>query len=39
VDAILTPEELRDQLAFALRVSANYGGPHLGPYVLPSDLI
>lgn len=38
VDAILTPEELRDQLAFALRVSANYAGPHLGPYVLPSDL-
>jgi len=38
VDAILTPEELRDQLAFALRVSANYGGPHLGPYVLPSNL-
>ena len=38
VDAILTPEDLRDQLAFALRVTANYPGPHLGPYVLPSDL-
>jgi acetyl-CoA carboxylase carboxyltransferase component len=35
VDAILTPEETRDQLAFALRVTANYAGPHIGPFVLP----
>jgi acetyl-CoA carboxylase carboxyltransferase component len=35
VDGILTPEETRDQLAFALRVVANYAGPHLGPFVLP----
>ncbi|HEX3274229.1 MAG TPA: carboxyl transferase domain-containing protein [Gemmatimonadales bacterium] len=35
VDAILTPEETRDQLAFTLRVVANYAGPHLGPFVLP----
>jgi len=35
VDAIVTPEETRDQLAFALRVSANYAGPHIGPFVLP----
>jgi 3-methylcrotonyl-CoA carboxylase beta subunit len=35
VDAIVTPEETRDQLAFALRVCANYGGPHLGPFALP----
>jgi acetyl-CoA carboxylase carboxyltransferase component len=35
VDAILSPEETRDQLAFALRVVANYAGPHLGPFVLP----
>jgi 3-methylcrotonyl-CoA carboxylase beta subunit len=35
VDAILTPEETRDQLAFALRIAANYAGPHLGPFVLP----
>jgi 3-methylcrotonyl-CoA carboxylase beta subunit len=35
VDAIVTPEETRDQLAFALRISANYAGPHLGPFVLP----
>jgi len=39
VDAILLPEETRDMLAFALRVCANYGGPHLGAFVLPpSDL-
>ncbi|MEZ4411807.1 MAG: carboxyl transferase domain-containing protein [Gemmatimonadales bacterium] len=35
VDAIITPEETRDQLAFLLRTVANYGGPHLGPFVLP----
>jgi len=35
VDAIVAPEETRDQLAFLLRVSANYAGPHLGPFVLP----
>jgi 3-methylcrotonyl-CoA carboxylase beta subunit len=36
VDAIITPEETRDQLAFTLRVAANYAGPHLGPFVLPA---
>ncbi len=35
VDAILTPEETRDQLAFLLRVASGYPGPHLGPFVLP----
>jgi len=35
VDALVTPEETRDLLAFALRVTANYAGPHLGPFVLP----
>jgi acetyl-CoA carboxylase carboxyltransferase component len=35
VDAIITPEETRDLLAFTLRVAANYAGPHLGPFVLP----
>jgi acetyl-CoA carboxylase carboxyltransferase component len=35
VDAILTAEETRDQLAFLLRVSSNYAGPHVGPFVLP----
>jgi acetyl-CoA carboxylase carboxyltransferase component len=35
VDAVIAPEESRDQLAFTLRVTANYAGPHLGPFVLP----
>jgi 3-methylcrotonyl-CoA carboxylase beta subunit len=35
VDAIITPEETRDQLAFLLRASASWAGPHLGPFVLP----
>jgi 3-methylcrotonyl-CoA carboxylase beta subunit len=35
VDAIVIPEETRDQLAFTLRIAANYAGPHLGPFVLP----
>ncbi len=35
VDAIITPEETRDFLAFTLRITANYAGPHLGPFVLP----
>jgi acetyl-CoA carboxylase carboxyltransferase component len=35
VDALLAPEETRDQLAFLLRVVASYPGPHIGPFVLP----
>jgi 3-methylcrotonyl-CoA carboxylase beta subunit len=35
VDVIITPEETRDLLAFTLRITANYAGPHLGPFVLP----
>jgi acetyl-CoA carboxylase carboxyltransferase component len=35
VDAILTVEETRDQLAFLLRATSNYAGPHIGPFVLP----
>jgi len=35
VDAIVAPEETRDQLAFTLRTTAHYPGPHLGPFVLP----
>ena len=35
VDAIVTPEDTRDQVAFLLRVAGNYAGPHLGPFVLP----
>jgi 3-methylcrotonyl-CoA carboxylase beta subunit len=38
VDAILTPEELRRQLAFALHVVTADAGPHLGPFVLPATL-
>ncbi|HVO34551.1 MAG TPA: carboxyl transferase domain-containing protein [Gemmatimonadales bacterium] len=38
VDAIVTPEELRAQLAFALQVVSNEPGPHLGPFVLPATL-
>ncbi|MEZ4587776.1 MAG: acyl-CoA carboxylase subunit beta [Gemmatimonadales bacterium] len=35
VDTIVTPEETRDALAFLLRVSSEYAGPHLGAFVLP----
>ncbi len=35
VDAILTPEDTRQMLGFALRVCSNYDGPHLGAYTLP----
>jgi 3-methylcrotonyl-CoA carboxylase beta subunit len=35
VDAIVTAEETRDVLAFLLRVTSGYAGPHLGPFVLP----
>jgi acetyl-CoA carboxylase carboxyltransferase component len=38
VDAILTPEDTRPMLAFLLEVSAEYAGPHVGPYVLPDRL-
>jgi acetyl-CoA carboxylase carboxyltransferase component len=38
VDAVISPEETRDALELALRVSLNYGGPHLGPFVLPQAL-
>ncbi|MDT5060599.1 MAG: 3-methylcrotonyl-CoA carboxylase beta subunit [Acidobacteriota bacterium] len=39
VDAVILPEDTRDALELALRVSLNYGGPHLGPFVLPPALI
>ena len=35
VDAIITPEETRDLLAFLVRVTQHYEGAHLGPFVLP----
>ena len=36
VDAILTPGETRDTLAFLLEVSNEFIGPHLGAFGLPS---
>jgi len=36
VDAILTPEETRDTLAFLLEVANEFTGPHLGAFALPS---
>ena len=35
VDAIVTPEESRDMLAFLFETAAEYGGPHLGVFSLP----
>lgn len=37
VDAIVTPEEVRDQLSFALRVVTAHPGPHIGAFVLPQS--
>lgn len=38
VDAVIAPEETRDALELALRLSLNYSGPHLGQFVLPAVL-
>jgi acetyl-CoA carboxylase carboxyltransferase component len=38
VDAVIVPEDTRDALEMALRVSLNYAGPHLGQFVLPPVL-
>ena len=38
VDAVIAPEETRDALELALRISSNYSGPHLGQFVLPPTL-
>jgi acetyl-CoA carboxylase carboxyltransferase component len=38
VDAVIAPEETRNALELALRVSLNYSGPHLGQFVLPAGL-
>jgi acetyl-CoA carboxylase carboxyltransferase component len=35
VDAIVTVEETRQALGFLLRVTGNFAGPHIGPFVLP----
>jgi 3-methylcrotonyl-CoA carboxylase beta subunit len=39
VDAVIAPEETRDALELALRLSLNYRGPHLGQFVLPPALV
>jgi len=36
VDAIVTPDDTRDTLAFLLEISAEFTGPHLGAFTLPS---
>jgi acetyl-CoA carboxylase carboxyltransferase component len=38
VDAVIAPEETRDALGLALRVSLHYSGPHLGQFILPASL-
>ncbi|HZE68459.1 MAG TPA: acyl-CoA carboxylase subunit beta [Pyrinomonadaceae bacterium] len=38
VDAVIAPEDTRDALELALRTSLNYSGPHLGPFVLSSNV-
>jgi acetyl-CoA carboxylase carboxyltransferase component len=35
VDAIVTPENLRDALLLALRTTLNTSQPHIGAFVLP----
>ena len=37
VDAIVTPEETRDTVAFLLEVCSEFTGPHIGAFSLPSD--
>ena len=39
VDAVIAPEDTRDVLELSLRTALNYGGPHLGQFVLPSSLV
>jgi acetyl-CoA carboxylase carboxyltransferase component len=36
VDAILLPEETRDTIGFLLETAAEFTGPHIGPFTLPS---
>lgn len=38
VDAVIMPEETRACLSLALRTTLNNSGPHLGNFVLPSNL-
>ncbi len=38
VDAIVTPENLRDALKIALETTLNTDKPHFGAFVLPENL-
>ena len=38
LDAIVTPDNLRDALTLALQTCLNTDKPHIGPFALPSDL-
>ena len=38
VDAIVTPENLRESLVLALRTCLNTNTPHIGPFVLPDGV-
>jgi acetyl-CoA carboxylase carboxyltransferase component len=37
VDAIVTPDETRDLLAFLFETAAEFAGPHLGVFALPES--
>jgi 3-methylcrotonyl-CoA carboxylase beta subunit len=39
VDAVITPETTRAALELSLRTALNYGGPHIGQFVLPPTLV
>jgi 3-methylcrotonyl-CoA carboxylase beta subunit len=39
VDAVILPEQTRDALEVALRVTLNYAGPHLGQFVLGAEAL
>jgi 3-methylcrotonyl-CoA carboxylase beta subunit len=39
VDAVIIPEQTRDALELSLLTSLNYSGPHIGQFVLPSNLV
>jgi acetyl-CoA carboxylase carboxyltransferase component len=39
VDAVITPDQTRDALELALRVTSNFSGPHLGQFVLSSGAL
>jgi acetyl-CoA carboxylase carboxyltransferase component len=38
VDAILVPEDIRDALSLALHTTLNTKLPHIGPFILPSNI-